>query len=75
MKLYVIIKTARKDVKEFPDCFGLHPRKPTLSLADSSTGDICTLNKQKVERTASLLTAEYGQYFNYTVHELEIKEE
>lgn len=72
MKVYVVVKTARKDVADFPGYFA-NPHRPVLCLVDSYSGESCTQDKAQAEETVREQIAEYGEYFNYVVQELEVE--
>lgn len=73
MKIYVVVKTARKDVTDFPSHFS-RPHQPAICLVDSYAGRSSTLDRKKAEEVANKQREEYGKYFNYTVQEIEVEE-
>ena len=72
MQLYIVVKTARGDVTDFPGYFGPDSRKLTICFVDSNTGESITSDRSRAEDTVKVQTEEYGEYFDYMVYELEI---
>jgi len=71
VKIYLVVKTAREGVTDFPNYFS-NPHRPAVCVVDSYTGESCTLDRDVALETSVRQTAEYGEYFVYSVHELEV---
>lgn len=71
MILYIVVRTARKDVDYFPGHFP-NPHKPTVCEVDSYSRNACTQDKSEAEDVVAVQAEEYGEYFDYKVYELDI---